>query len=262
MTKSPAKNKTVQRASPSALLFGTKTEIAILDGLNAPQRLLPVPYKTGQAQKLIELNKWVEDVSFETGYLPHRTVPFVRFHDECGGNYEEFLSLVLTRYESHQDDILLSIESQKEKLTLSEEIMATFSEAIQGHKQGLFRLTCRALLPDVEKVIYECWLDKSGIGSVKEQELENTIGDMPARFFTLPYWSDWVLLNLLIRHLFSNGSNIKEFSQNPLPNRHAALHGWLDYPSRKHSFNMIVFADFIFRKGTLFNDSRKEKQSR
>ena len=211
--------------------------------------------------KLIELNKWVEDVSFETGYLPHRTVPFVHFRDECGGNSKEFLSLVLTHYESHQDDILLSIESQKEKLTLSEEIMATFSEAIQGHKQGLFRLTCRALLPDVERVIYECWLDKRGIGSVKAKELENTIGEMPARIFTLHHWSDWVLLNLLISHLYSNGNNIKEFPQNPLPNRHAALHGWLNYPSRKHSFNMIVFADFVFRQGTFFNKIGEKKQS-
>lgn len=261
MTKSPAKNKTVQRVSPFDLLFGTKTELAILDGLNALQKSLSVFYKAGRALELIELKKWVEDASFETGYLPHRTVPFVRFRDECGDNYKEFLSLVLTHYESHQDDILLGIESQKEKLTLSEEQLATFSEAIQGHKLGLYRLTCRALLPDVERVIYEDWLNKRGTGSVKERELEHTIGELPLRIFIQNRWSDWILLDVLKSHLYSNGKNIKEFSQNPLPNRHAALHGWLSYPSRKHSFNMIVFADFIFRQGTWFNKLGKKKQS-
>ena len=261
MTKSPTNNKTVQRVSPANLLLTTKTELAILDGLNALQKSLSIFYKTGRALELIELNKWVEDASVETGYLPYRTVPFVRFRDECGDNYEEFHSLVLRHYESHQDDILLSIESQKEKLTLSEEKMATFSEAIQGHKQGLFRLTCRALLPDVERVIYEDWLDKSGIGSVKARELEKTIGDMPLRIFIQDRWSDWVLLNLLKCHVFSNGSKIKEFSQHPLANRNAALHGWLSYPSRKHSFNMIVFTDFIFRLGTFFNETVKGKTS-
>ena len=252
----------MQRVSPADLLLTTKTELAILEGLNALQKVL-VEYSTkqGAALKLIELKKWVEDASFETGYLPHKTVPFVRFRDECGDNYKEFLFLVLTHYESHQDDILLSIESQKEKLTLSEDKKATFSEAIQVHKQGIFRLTCRALLPDVERVIYEDWLDKSGIGSVKARELENTIGEMPLRIFIQDHWSDWVLLNVLKSHLYSNGSNIKDFPQVPLPNRHAALHGWLNYPSQKHSFNMIVFADFIFRQGTFFNKIGREKQS-
>lgn len=242
----------MQRVSPVDRLFATKTELAILDGLNALQRFLPVSYKTRKALELFELKKWVADASFETGYLPHRTVPFVRFHDECGGNHKEFLSLVLTHYESHQDDILLSIESQIEKLTLSGEKMKTFSEAIQGHKQGLFRLTCRALLPDVERVIYECWLDKCGIGSVKAQELENTIGEMPVRIFIQEHWSDWVLLDMLKSDLFSNGSNINDFPQPPLPNRHAALHGWLNYSSQKDSFNVIVLADFIFRHGSSF----------
>ncbi len=259
MTQSPTNNQTMKKVSPPDLMFRPKIELAIPEWLNAPQGLFSEFHNTGPAARVIELQKWAKNASFEAGYLPHRTVPFVRFHDECGDNYREFLSLVLAHYESHQDDILLSIESQKEKLTLSEEIKATFSEAIQMHKQRLFRLTCRALLPDVERVIYEDLLQKSGIGSVKAQELENIIGEMPARIFAQPYWTDLILVNVLISRLYSNGNNIKSFPSHPLPNRHAALHGWLNYGSQKDSFNTILFADFIFRKGTLFNKIMKEK---
>ncbi len=261
MTESLPDNQTVQRALRAEFLFGLKTKFAILESFSTLQKSMSALQKIGRAQKLFELQNWVENASFETGYLPHRTVPFARFRKKCEDNYKDFLSLVLAHYESHQDDILLSIESQKEELTLSEEVMATFSEAIQAHRQGLFRLICRGLLPDVEKVIYEDWLAKSGIGIVKAKELKETIDDLPVRIFTQDHWFDLVLLNVLIDHLYSNGNNIGDFPQTPLPNRHAALHGWMNYPSQKDSFNMIVFADFIFRQGTFFKKSRREEKT-
>jgi hypothetical protein len=36
-------------------------------------------------------------------------------------------------------------------------------------------------------------------------------------------------------------------ADDPVPNRHAALHGLLPYAAQKHSMNMLIVADFLFQ---------------
>ena len=37
------------------------------------------------------------------------------------------------------------------------------------------------------------------------------------------------------------------FEKHPIPNRHAAMHGLVPYPTHKHSLNMLILADYVFR---------------
>lgn len=250
MIHQPISGKIVQGIANLVSSYALEISSVILEGLDF-QRWSLIADKAGYVTERFRLWDWVEDASNQTGFLPYRTVPFEEFLNGCEDNYDRFLSFVSNHYENNQQDILHSIELQIETMAVSEGPKATLQEAIQAHRRGLFRLTCRGLLPDIERAIYKDWLGESGIGGVRANKIEDAIGDLPARVFTYYHWSDLVLLRLLTDHLYSNGSNIKDFQEKPFPNRHAALHGWLDYPLKKDSLNAIILADYIFRQGTL-----------
>ena len=44
-----------------------------------------------------------------------------------------------------------------------------------------------------------------------------------------------------------NEEDRERLKQNPVPNRHAALHGFVTYDSPQNSLNAIFIADYIFR---------------
>ena len=219
------------------------------------QKLFLVAERIRLVMEGMRLWDWVERASNQTGFLPYRTVPFDVFYRECGDRYYLFCSRVSNYYKNHQQDILHSIKLQITTLEVARGPKATLQEAIQAHRDGLFRLTCRGLLPDIERVIYEDWLGENGVGQVKDWKIEKAIKEKCLEDLTPDNWFNLVLFNLLINHLYKNGSNIKHFQEKPFPNRHAALHGWLDYPSEEDSLNAIIFADYIFRLSTSFKES-------
>ena len=40
---------------------------------------------------------------------------------------------------------------------------------------------------------------------------------------------------------------LARFERDPVPNRHAAMHGRVAYSTRKHSMNMLILTDYVFR---------------
>ena len=202
----------------------------------------------------VELWDWVEKASKQSGFLPFRTVPFDDFYQKSGDNYNLFYTHVSEYYANHQQEILHSIATQITVLDVSSEPKATLLEAIEAHGHGLFRLTCRGLLPDIERVVREDWIGESGVGQVKVWKIEKAIEEKYLEDLTPDNWFNLVLFNLLINHLYRDGKHIKDFRENPFPNRHAALHGWLDYPSQENSLSSIIFADYIYRLGSKFKE--------
>ena len=44
-----------------------------------------------------------------------------------------------------------------------------------------------------------------------------------------------------------NEEDRERLKQNPVPNRHAAIHGFVTYDSSQNSLNAIFIADYVFR---------------
>ena len=38
----------------------------------------------------------------------------------------------------------------------------------------------------------------------------------------------------------------EKFARDPVPNRHAAMHGLVSYSTHKHSMNMLILTDYVF----------------
>ncbi len=218
--------------------------------------LLSVAEKVNLVMESMELWEWVEKTYSQSGFLPYRAVPFVEFYRECEGNYDLFYSRVSKYYEDNQQEILQNIESELTTLAIDEEPKATLQEAIQGHRHRLFRLSCRGLLPDIERVIFQEWLGREGIGSVTEKSIEKAIEQKHLEDFTPNNLLDLVLFKRLISHLYRNGKHFKDIRNESMPNRPAALHGWLSYSSEANSLNTIIFADYIFRLSILFKEAQ------
>jgi hypothetical protein len=58
------------------------------------------------------------------------------------------------------------------------------------------------------------------------------------------------LFRRLTKHLYENvrtEPDRQRFAQDPVPNRHAAVHGLVIYSSMQNSLNTIFMADYIFQ---------------
>ena len=176
--------------------------------------------------------EWVERACADSGFLPYRTVPFDELCRESEGNYELFSSQVSNYYESRQEDILQDIESRLETLDdVDVDRKESLQEAIMAHRYGLFRLPARALLPDIERIILEDWMgrDRGQVEKLSDRKISEVVENKRLEDVAPGSIYDFRLFGCLVDVLYKNGSKLKEFEGESLPNRHAALHGWLPY---------------------------------
>lgn len=198
----------------------------------------------------MEFWDWVEKACAQSGFLPYQTVPFVEFYRECEGNYERFFCRVSNYYKCRQEDILQDIESRLETSKVVDgDRKGALQEAIVAHRHGLFRLPARALLPDIERTILEDWMgrERGQIEKLSDRQVAMVVKNKSLEDVTPGSFYDYRLFGCLVNVLYKNGNNLKEFEGESLPNRHAALHGWLSYSTNEYSLNTIIFTDYILR---------------
>lgn len=202
--------------------------------------------------------EWVEKTCADSGYLPNRIVPFREFYLEHKDDYDLFSARVSEYYQYNEEDILEDIESNLKTLAIDMDRKATFQEAIKAHRHGLFRLTTRALIPDIERVILEDWMgrNRGDVEQLTKQKICDAVNKKHLEDFALDNIYDLRLFGGIVDVLYENGSKLGDFQGDIFPNRPAALHGWLSYSTRKNSLNIIIIADYVFRLTPLFKENR------
>lgn len=193
------------------------------------------------------LHTVMAEVTERTGWLPYRTVPFETYLSDNGNDWMKIIEEATSCYENYEDTILQDIELQLSTYTVDEEARETLREAIQAHQTGLYRCSCRVLLPEIERVIREDWLDITGIATLSQRQIEEAINRQALEDFVLNSPRDLVLFKYLARHLFQWVSDRDTIKEDSVPNRHAALHAWTPYSSRRDSLNTIICTDYVFR---------------
>ena len=240
------------------------------------QRLQPLAMKLQRLKEAAapivrEFVKW--NVSCEVlgraGWLPHYTTPF-DYIAECGEDIEAVQSRLLDYYKSNWQNVRSEIESRLPDYKIDAEAKATFREALDAHEAGFYRCVCRVLFPEIERVFRaELFNNKIKIGHrrinykdfiKKLVDDDDSIGD----FITEGLYDLSVFGHLtkairkedasesdkLIFGLFSgvwSEEDRERLQQNPVPNRHAAIHGLVVYSSQQNSLNAIFIADYVFR---------------
>jgi len=194
----------------------------------------------------------------DCGWLPHETMPF----DSLGAADaapDEIDTLIEAHYRDNWPAIEEALLRSVERYDIDAEAKATYREALVAHRLGLHRVAPRLLFPEIERVVSVELYDgehssapaegsrKQPITSLKE--VREAIQQMPAGD-VLSYSFSIGLLDRLDTHLYAkvgdDPGDLARFEGDPVPNRHAALHGLVVYRSRKTSLNALIMTDFIF----------------
>ena len=212
-----------------------------------------------------EFHKWDVsiDVLGEAGWLPHYTTPFDRLV-ECDSDSVQ--TTLVEYYGRNWPGVRSEMESRLSGYDVDCEAKATFREALDAHEAGLYRCVCRVLFPEIERIFRVALVNgkvghMSGDALIKKLVDDRHIGDFtPGGLYILPLFrhltkslkseEDSSEYNGPIYGLFGQvktDDDRERLEQDPIPNRHAAIHGLVVYSSAQNSLNMMFIADYVFQ---------------
>ena len=188
----------------------------------------------------------IKEASAKSGWLPYRTIPFEAHDEEAAGDIELLAGLYSSHYETNGDLVLEDIERRVGTYAVDKEAKATMSEALRAHGHGLYRSSCRVLLPEIERILREDWLGINGIEALNRRQLDSEVSESTMRELALDGTHDVVTAIYITEHIFLRATELTQNEEESVPNRHMALHGWRAYSSEKHSLNTIICANYVF----------------
>ena len=206
----------------------------------------------------INLWNWVEKACEECGFLPHRSIPFVEFYRECGGDYDSFSVRVSEYYKNHEKDILQSIESELMDSDFDADRKETIQEAFKALDCGLTRLPVPALLPDIERTILEDWLGepRGTTKTLKEKQIHKALEGITFSDAVPNAIYDYKMFGRFAKVLYAYVSTPSQFEGKDIPNRHAALHGWVIYGTKEFCLNTLMLYAYIARLSPAFKSQK------
>lgn len=196
-----------------------------------------------------------------TGWLPHHTTPFDSLDESA--SQDEAAQAVANYYRDKWDEVEQAFVDQLERYNVDDEAKTTLKEALAAHRQGLFRVAPRLLFPEIERVCSEEFFEgkhlvqvttpkgkKTRLPITRLKEVREMMLRLPAGHLKA-YAYSWQLFKKVESHLYEDvdetqESEVQRYRADPVPNRHAALHGIVSYNTQQTSLNAIVMADFIF----------------
>lgn len=183
------------------------------------------------------------------GWLPHYTTPPELL--EIEGLDAVLLDQAIGRYYQTQwAEVKEAFLRRLATYDIDDEAKQTFSVAIAMHEAGFYRGTSRLLFPEFERIARK-ELHAGAMYTITSQDtLREEAGNLcpsevePAGVYGM------TLFTRLTNHLYAHtrtAADLSAIAADPVPNRHAALHGLLAYDTPKNSINMLIMADFVFQ---------------
>jgi hypothetical protein len=190
------------------------------------------------------------DLIQSIGLLPHSSLPVEILESAAATNAEQLRQAVRQFYENDWGKIAAVINKRISKCDIDNEAKATMREALAAHKKGYYRSVCRLLLPEIERVFrVEFRANKPGnmkMAQVLEEKSDHLslVEFEPGGYFSL------ILVQRLTEHLYeqiNTEEQRQKFENDPVPNRHAVIHGIIIYNSIWNSLNVIFLTDIAFQ---------------
>ena len=205
----------------------------------------PVAAFTRHLARLEQHNDALE----KSGWLPHHSTPF-ELVDACNGDSEALCRTLLQFYEEHWPEVRQQIERRLVDYELDDEANATFREALNAHESGYYRCVCRVLPPEVERIARIELHGGKGKNISSQPILRRRAGTVRISSIKPHGLRGLNLLRRLQTHVYRTvhpKADRNRFEQDPVPNRHAALHGLVVYASMQNSLNSIFITEYIFQ---------------
>ncbi len=220
------------------------------------------------------INEQLRETLVAAGWVYHHTTPVERIVGYCGET-EKVRTMLDEYYAQHWQDVRSSIEVKLHEMNMDGEAEATFREALDAHEFGLYRCVCRVLFPEIERVLrVQTFGHRRGREKYSEM-LERLLQGTTLNDFLLGGWLDLNSFNHLMKTmrqqagghfdagvfgLFTSVSddNLQRVQDDPVPNRHAALHGYVEYATHQTSLNTMFIAEYVFRVVSSLSDTEVE----
>lgn len=180
-----------------------------------------------------------------SGWLPHYTSPFdqIELH-----HAPDAVGEVIDRYyRENWEEVKAQFIIKLATYNVDDEAKETFVEALQLHEKGHYRAVVRLLFPEIERVARkEVYDGKMGIASLKElrEAAGHSLG--LSTFGSIQYSLN--LFSRVSKHLYEHVTDqaaIERYTNDPVPNRHASLHGIVIYKKVNNSMNAIIMAEMM-----------------
>jgi hypothetical protein len=187
---------------------------------------------------------------FETlGWLPHDTWPKRLTTGEDDLSISEIGEQLEVHYRDQWDTVQSEFSSSFDRLEIDAETRLALGESLQAHRNGHYRAVVRLLFPEIEKEIRTAFYRDALTSHIAGQkEFLDRISRV-AFGHVLQREFDLTLYKKLSTHMYQtvNDNNRSLVAADPVPNRHAALHGLVTYASAQNSINTLIMADYILR---------------
>ncbi|WP_341702028.1 hypothetical protein [Ferrovibrio sp.] len=183
----------------------------------------------------------------KAGWLPHRTSPFELLQENLVWNSDEVRQKVDAYYRENWEWISAEFLSAVEDASIDDEAKMTFGEAITAHGHGLYRVAPRLLFPEVERIVGDILHKDEGmprkISSLRK--LADVADEyLPGSIAALNFHKR--LRGHLYEHIKSS-EDLAGIVDDPIPNRHAVVHGLVSYKTAQSSINAMILTLYIFQ---------------
>lgn len=200
-------------------------------------------------QKIAALEKRAKLLD-ETGFLPHESTPYdlIELHLDDAPALKQALE---NFYADEWPSVRKNIEARINALDIDAGAKAVMKEALDAHEQGYYQSVCRLLFPEIERVVriefYQGNIEKR---ITSQHDLRKMTGDLtPGQ--ALPHGMfGFRIYDRLTDHLYKNvetQEELEKISNDPVPNRHAVIHGLIQYNTMQNSLNTIFMTDYILQ---------------
>ena len=199
------------------------------------------------------------------GWLPHMSAPLFLVEQHTADR-EGLDSAIEEYYRANHSKIRSKIASAIRSCAIDKEAQDTFLESLRAHRAGLYRCVPRLLFPEIERVARD-EIHGGAMDKIASQErLRNEVSELMPR--DMPYTGviGLRLYDRLVEHLYTHvkdNAALLIIKDDPVPNRHAALHGLVCYKSFKSSMNCIVMTLYVFEAITAikaYRDLQSDRQ--
>lgn len=154
--------------------------------------------------------------------------------------------------------ISIKFRENLRSINVDEEAKEAFSEALEAHGHGLYKCVPRLLFAEMERVISKIPREQ-GASNKPHEVINNALEIYGYTELARDQTFRLKTINKLSHHIYHSMWSDKPYPQvytDPVPNRHAAMHGWVNYNKPYHSFNMLVICEITFSIAGLTLQSR------
>lgn len=183
----------------------------------------------------------------ELNWLPHKSTPFGILNSK--NTSRDSMDCEISKYyEENWMEVKESLLKALENSNFDKNKMSFFLDAIDAHEARIYRAVPMLVFAGIEK------LNRSEILDKVIAKKETSVPTLKEIAFNVPVSvsvesrEDFSILIKIKNELyksFNSEEELEALRTSEIPNRHAVMHGYVEYNSLKSSINSLIIADFV-----------------